>query len=94
MNYVPRRLDVLLRPAPGARVARGITARGIRAVLRDYEDRTRADGGRLYVALKARMGVTGAKLAALSVASRALASIGVSPGAVAPTMTLVLEKRP
>jgi SAM-dependent methyltransferase len=94
VNYVPRRLDFLLRPAPGARVARGITARGIRAVLRDYEDRTQADGGRLYVAMKARMGVSGGKLLALAVASRALASIGVSPGAVAPTMTLLLQKRP
>jgi SAM-dependent methyltransferase len=93
VNYVPRRLDFLLRGAPGARVARGITVQQIRAVLRDYEDRTRADGGRLYVAMKQRMGVSGGKLAALTVASRALAALGVSPGAMAPTMSLLLAKR-
>lgn len=84
-NYLPRGI------APG--VPRGISVIAIRAVLRDYDDLTRADRGRLYVEMKTRMGAGGWKLAALRRASWALAAAGISPGALAPTLALLLRKR-
>ena len=89
VNYLPRWADRLT----GKRRMRGVSAFQVRGALRGYDDLTRARGGRLYVALKARMGVTGNKLLALAAASRVLAAAGVSPGALGPTMTLVLRKR-
>jgi len=86
VHYLPRRLGDPQR-------ARGVAIWQIRRVLRDYDDLTRARGGRLYVAMKARMGVTGRKLLALDVASQVLSRLGISPGAVAPTTSLLLRKR-
>jgi SAM-dependent methyltransferase len=89
VNYLPRGVDRLT----GKHRARGVGAWQVRGVLRGYDDLTRARGGRLYVALKARMGVKGNKLLALAAASRVLAAAGISPGALGPTMTLILRKR-
>jgi SAM-dependent methyltransferase len=89
VNYLPRWLD---RPG-GRRRPRGVAVWQIRRVLRAYDDLTRARGGRLYVAMKARMGVSGRKLLALDAASRVLGALGISPGAVAPTTSLILRKR-
>ncbi len=89
VNYLPRRADRLF----GRSFHRGVSVWQIRRELRAYDDLTRARGGRLYVALKARMGVTGKKLYAVDAASWVLATLGISPGAVAPTTTLVLRKR-
>jgi SAM-dependent methyltransferase len=89
VHYLPRWVDRLL----GRRFHRGVGVWQIRRELRAYDDLTRARGGRLYVAMKARMGVTGRKLLALDAASFLLATLGVSPGAAAPTTTLVLRKR-
>ena len=89
VNYVPRWVDRL----DGARRARGVGVWQIRRELRAYDDLTRARGGRLYVAMKARMGVSGRKLLLLDAASRVLGALGISPGALAPTTSLVLRKR-
>jgi SAM-dependent methyltransferase len=90
VNYVPRALDPWLFGDPPAR---GVCARDVRRVLRDYDDLTRQDGGDAYVEMKRRMGVHGWKLVALGAASAALSAIGVSPGTVAPTLSLLLRKR-
>jgi len=89
VNYLPRWVDHL----SGRRWARGVGVWQIRRELHAYDDLTRARGGRLYVALKARMGVRGRKLLVLDAASRVLGALGISPGALAPTTSLVLRKR-
>jgi SAM-dependent methyltransferase len=90
VNYVPRRLDALF---PGGPPRRGITSRAVRAVLRDYDDLGCAQGGRLFLALKERMGAARWKLAAVAGAGRPLSRLGISLGCLAPTLTLLLRKR-
>lgn len=85
-HYLPRGF-------PGAPRIRGITAAMVRGELGGYDDLLRADGGRLFVELKARMGVTGLRLAALRAGARFLACAGISPGSVGPTLTMMLRKR-
>jgi ubiquinone/menaquinone biosynthesis C-methylase UbiE len=90
VNYLPRWVD---RLPGGRRRSRGVGVWQIRRVLHDYDDLTRAEGGRLYVKIKERMGVSGRKLLALAAVSRVLGALGISPGALAPTMSLLLRKR-
>lgn len=90
VNYAPRALDGLWRGHPPRR---GITAASVRRVLRGYDDRIAADGGALFVELKARMGASGWKLGLMRAAAGLLASAGVSPGVVGPTITMLLQKR-
>lgn len=89
-HYLPRALD---RFAKGAPPRRGITAASVRRVLRGYDDRLAAGGGRLFVDLKARMGAAAWKLGIARPAARILAGAGISPGAVGPTITMLLQKR-
>lgn len=88
VNYVPRALDAFMTPP-----RRGISAASVRRVLRDYDDLVAADGGRRFVALKARMGAEGWKLAAVKRVAALAARAGVSPGVVGPTLTMLLRKR-
>jgi SAM-dependent methyltransferase len=90
-GYLPRRLDAIL---PGPPPRRGIWARTIRRALAGYDDLTAADGGRRFVALKARMGAAGWRLAALRGAARAASLLGVTPGSLGPSITMLLRKRP
>lgn len=85
-HYLPRGF-------PGAPRIRGITAAMLRRELAAYDDVLCADGGRLFVELKARMGASGLRLAALRAGARVLARAGISPGAIGPTLTLMLRKR-
>ncbi|MFT3765255.1 MAG: class I SAM-dependent methyltransferase [Minicystis sp.] len=89
VNYVPTAIDAIWKGAP----RRGITAGSIRRVLAGYEDLIAADDGRRFVDLKARMGATGWKLQAIRRAARVLTQMGVSPGVVGPTLTMLLQKR-
>jgi len=90
VNYVPRCFDALRKGAPRQR---GITVLAVRAVLRDYDDLGCEEGGRLFLALKKRMGAARWKLAVASGAGRPLARLGISLGCLAPTLTLLLRKR-
>jgi 2-polyprenyl-3-methyl-5-hydroxy-6-metoxy-1,4-benzoquinol methylase len=85
-HYLPRGF-------PGAPRIRGITATMVRRELGAYDDVLRNDGGRLFVELKARMGARGLRLQALRAGALVLASAGISPGSVGPTLTMLLRKR-
>jgi len=89
VHWLPPALAALA----GGPVCRGLTAAFLRRALRGYEDRIGADGGELFVELKARMGAHGLRLAILRRAARLAHRAGVSPGAVGPTLTMLLRKR-
>jgi ubiquinone/menaquinone biosynthesis C-methylase UbiE len=90
VHYVPRWLDpVGLRQS----VRRGVTAFRIRAVLSDHVDVLQEDGSRLFLAMKARMGVPLWKLAMAEASRWPLARLGMSLGSFAPTLSMVLRKR-
>jgi hypothetical protein len=59
----------------------------------DYVDISQQDRGRLIVDLKAKMGLSGPRLMALSAANRLLGPLGMHVGCVSPTITMVLQKR-
>lgn len=90
VHYVPRRLD---RVGVRRSVRRGVTAFRIRAVLSDYVDVLQEDGSRLFLAMKARIGVPLWKLAMAQASRWPLARLGTSLGSVAPTLSMVLRKR-
>jgi SAM-dependent methyltransferase len=91
VHYAPRWLDPF-----GSRsrrpVRRGVTAFRIRAVLGDHVDLFQKDGGRLFLAMKARMGAPPWKLALAGAARWPLARLGMSLGGFAPTLSMVLRK--
>ncbi|APR79976.1 Methyltransferase type 11 [Minicystis rosea] len=89
VNYVPTAVDALWKRT----LRRGISASSVRCVLAGYDDLLVEGEGRRFVELKARMGASGWKLAAIRRGARALARVGVSPGAVGPTLTMLLRKR-
>jgi ubiquinone/menaquinone biosynthesis C-methylase UbiE len=88
VHYLPPALGALAKGP----VRRGITAATVRRALRGYEDLIAADGGKPFVELKSRMGTHGLRLAAVRHAARLAHRAGVSPGAVGPTLTMLLRK--
>jgi SAM-dependent methyltransferase len=88
VHYAPRWLD-----AVAGQVRRGVTASRIHSVLGDYVDLIQEDGGRLFLAMKARMGVPPWKLAVAEASRRPLARLGTSIGSFAPTLSMALRKR-
>lgn len=89
INYLPRALDRVIAGAP---LRRGVSARRIRRALAGYRDLAAAGGGARFVEMKRRMGARGPWLWALRLGAAAVARAGVSPGALGPTLTLLLQK--
>ncbi|MGK3996292.1 class I SAM-dependent methyltransferase [Sorangium sp. So ce1024] len=89
MNYVPRSL----RPLFPGRSIYSVFPWELRRGFGDYADISQQDRGRLIVDLKAKMGMSRPKLMAFSAANRVLGPLGAHVGYVAPTITLVLQKR-
>jgi SAM-dependent methyltransferase len=89
VHYAPRWLDALGRRRA---VRRGVTAFRIRSVLSGYVDLTQEDGGRLFLAMKARMGAPSWKLALAKASRWPLARLGTSLGGFTPTLSMVLRK--
>ncbi|WP_437679204.1 class I SAM-dependent methyltransferase [Sorangium sp. So ce131] len=89
MNYVPRRLHGLF---PG-RPVHSVFPWELRRGFGDYADISKQDHGRLIVDLKAKMGMTGPRLAAFSAANWLLRPVGLHVGFVSPTITMILQKR-
>ncbi|WP_437977063.1 class I SAM-dependent methyltransferase [Sorangium sp. So ce295] len=89
MNYVPR----LLRPLFPGRSIYSVFPWQLRRGFGDYVDISQQDRGRLIVDLKAKMGLSGPRLMALSAANRLLGPLGMHVGCVSPTITMVLQKR-
>lgn len=89
VNYLPRALD---RVIPGAPLRRGISAGRVRRALPGYRDLVAEDGGRRFVELKRRMGARGLWLAALGAGAALAARAGLSPGALGPSLTMLLQK--
>ena len=90
VHYAPRWLDPVGARRP---VRRGVAASRIRSVLGDYVDLIQEDGGRLFLAMKARMGVPPWKLAVAEASRRPLARLGTSIGYFAPTLSMALRKQ-
>lgn len=88
VHYAPRWLDPL-RAQP---VRRGVSAFRVRSVLGDHVDLFQEDGGRLFLAMKARMGAPAWKLALARASRWPLARLGTSLGGLAPTLSMVLQK--
>ncbi|WP_437289539.1 class I SAM-dependent methyltransferase [Sorangium sp. So ce406] len=89
MNYVPHPL----RPLFPGRSIYSVFPWQLRRGFGDYADISQQDRGRLIVDLKAKMGMSRPKLMAFSGANRVLGPLGMHVGYVAPTITMVLQKR-
>jgi SAM-dependent methyltransferase len=89
VGWLPRVVD-RWRSAPPPR--RGLTRRRVSRALEGWDDLLSSDGGLLFVEMKRRMGARGLRLAALRSAARLATGSGVSPGALGPTLTMLLQK--
>ncbi len=90
VHYAPRWLDLHGRRRAARR---GVTASRIRSVLSGYVDLIQEDGGRLFLAMKARMGAPPWKLALAKASRWPLARLGASLGGLTPTLSMMLRKQ-
>jgi ubiquinone/menaquinone biosynthesis C-methylase UbiE len=95
-NYVPRWLDAIGRRVGrrfgwSPRPRRGLTPWRIRAGFPGYPDLLAGEPW-LLLRSKARMGTPAARIVLLSLMTRLLAPLRLSPGALLPSITMLLEK--
>jgi SAM-dependent methyltransferase len=90
VNYLPWALYRVFTRTP---VTRGVSPLRLRRVLREYDDLTSRDNGRPFVALKQRMGAPPLAIFLARVLGIPLGWVGVTAGVLAPTITMVLQKR-
>ena len=87
-NYLPRRLDRWI----GMPAHRGVWPWELLREFPGYRDVLAGSGSAAYRRAKGQMGLRGPKRIALEVLSRIAPVTGLSPGLLAPTITLLLEK--
>jgi len=87
-NYLPRWLDSRLR----APIQRGVWPWQLRLAFPSYRDVLAGEGSAAYLRAKRRMGLRGPKRVALELLSGVMGMTGLSPGLLAPNITLLLEK--
>ncbi|MCC6557695.1 MAG: class I SAM-dependent methyltransferase [Polyangiaceae bacterium] len=88
VNYIPH----ALRPLVVQKRVESVSPWRLGAGFPGYKDLMLEDGGQRMAEFKKRSGLGGPALKAIEVAGRALAPLGIHPGFVMPTITMVLRK--